>query len=420
MKTFSLMSALICVLLVSSAADAAEKPLFGPKKFDVLERYGKANVYQETFAASEEVYLIKVQNGDGSVKPSDWVQLSINGAPVLPNDKYAYPFVAVFVKLQKENTFELNLRDDRPSGFRRPPPIPKSVFISIVPAPNKTIQGAFGVPFWEGLKDQLGLIGQIKGRDSAGLAVSAVDLRTGTDARAAAMRKLTELKDASAQPFMLAVFVDPREKADVRGEAALGLGLLGDASSAPALMRGVLDPEEKVRLGSARALSFFKEEETADALRKTLETLDLMRRDAVIRTISDSGWKPVGVMMELAESSQASSANMAIRILGSMGERRVGDLLLKLLENPGPKSVPAIITALGEIKEMRAVEPLLALARDPAKRAGMEAELGAALADLGDQRAVGPIEEMIKKAQTRLVYDRLRAAYQKLTGKEYK
>ena len=66
------------------------------------------------------------------------------------------------------------------------------------------------------------------------------------------------------------------------------------------------------------------------------------------------------------------------------------------------------------------MEPLLKIANDPERRKGKQAELGEALANLGDQRAAEPIADMIKKADTRGSWDRLRAAYKKLTGKDFK
>ena len=407
-------------MLSSGAAQAVDQPLFGPMKYDVKERYGKDNIYKESFKASEGIYLIKVQNGDKPSERSDWTEFSVNGEKILLNDKYEHPFIACFVKLRKENTFELVLRDDKPSGFKRPPPVPKFAYISVMPTTVKTVQGAFGLASWEGLKDFLGIVQKIANPQGFPLALSSVDFRNTADARADAMRKLTELKDANAQDFLLMAFNDTREKPQVRGEAALGLGLLGDARNVNALMRGVLDSEEKVRLGSARALSFYKEEDTREAVTKTLQSLDSIRRDALIRTIADSGWKPVGAIMGLAEATDPFIANTAVALLGSMGDPRVGDLLLKLFESPGQKDEKLIITALGQIKEKRAIEPLLRMAADPAQRAGKEVELAAALANLGDQRAADPIAGMIKKAQTRVVYNQLRDAYKKLTGNEFK
>jgi len=79
-----------------------------------------------------------------------------------------------------------------------------------------------------------------------------------------------------------------------------------------------------------------------------------------------------------------------------------------------------IICALGDTKDPRAVEPLLKIAGNPELRKGKQAEVGEALANLGDQRAAEPLADMIKIADSRASWERLRAAYKKLTGKDFK
>jgi HEAT repeat protein len=185
-------------------------------------------------------------------------------------------------------------------------------------------------------------------------------------------------------------------------------------------MPGILDPEEKVSIGSARALSFFKEEDTQGPLLKTLERLDSMRKDAAINAIVSAGWKPVGTILKLAESGDPHVANTATKLLGGMQDTRATDLLLKLLAEPGPRDQNVIISALGDTKDPRVIEPLLKIANNPEQRKGKQAELGEALANLGDQRAVEPIADMLKKADSRESWERLRAAYKKLTGKDFK
>jgi HEAT repeat protein len=124
--------------------------------------------------------------------------------------------------------------------------------------------------------------------------------------------------------------------------------------------------------------------------------------------------------VKLAESTDHQVANTATKLLGGMQEPRATDLLLKLLDQPGSRDQSVIVSALGDTKDPRAVEPLLKIASDPERRKGKQAELGEALANLGDQRAAGPITDMIKKADSRVSWERLRAAYKKLTGKDYK
>jgi HEAT repeat protein len=185
-------------------------------------------------------------------------------------------------------------------------------------------------------------------------------------------------------------------------------------------MPGILDPEEKVSIGSARALSFYREEDTQEHLLKALERLDSMRKDAAINAIVSAGWKPVGTILKLAETGDPHVASTATKLLGGMQDPRATDLLLKLLADPGPRDQNVIISALGTTKDPRATEALLKIANDPEKRKGKQVELGEALANLGDQRAAEPIADMIKKADSRTSWERLRTAYKKLTGKEFK
>jgi len=66
-----------------SISGAADEAIFGPVKYDVKERYGKANQYAGTFAASEGLYLIKLQNGEKPQERSEWIELTLNGSLVL-------------------------------------------------------------------------------------------------------------------------------------------------------------------------------------------------------------------------------------------------------------------------------------------------------------------------------------------------
>lgn len=233
------------------------------------------------------------------------------------------------------------------------------------------------------------------------LALSAASLQNDVAIRSDAMRKLSDLKERSAQDYLLSIYGDVNCVQDVRGEAALALGILGDKAVIPVLIPGVLDPENKVSIGSVRALSFYKEEDTQGDLIKMLERLDFMRKDAAIKAIVSAGWKPVGTIVKLTESNDPQVANTATKLLGGMQDPRATELLLKLLDQPGPRDQTVIISALGDTKDPRAVEPLLKIAGNPELRKGKQAELGEALASLGDQRAAEPLADMIKKADSR-------------------
>jgi HEAT repeat protein len=412
---------LMVVLFAFTVSGAEpEKTIFGPERYDVKERYGRNNVYKAGFKAAEGRYLIRLQNGSRPPERSDFIEFTLNGQKLLREGAYPYGFVATVANLQKENSFEIVLRDAAPSGFKRPPLPPRFVVVTVMPFTGKLPNGAYGVNAWDGLKDITGNLEKITNPESASLAVTAINLQNDAPARAEAIRKLSDRKDAATLAFITAVFHDIQGSSDVRGEAALALGLLGDKSSIPSLMKGVLDPEEKVRLGSARALSFYPEEDTGEPLANMLGRLDVMRRDAVIRAIVEAGWKPVATLLELAEANDPQVSRTAISLLGTTGDPRAAELLLRLFQDPGRRDLRAIISALGQTQDSRAIEPIVRMAKDPVKRAGSEAELGAALADLGDVKSSVLIAEMIRKTESRQAQQRLRDAYKKLTGKEYR
>ena len=223
----------------------------------------------------------------------------------------------------------------------------------------------------------------------------------------------------ASQDFLLRLFRDVLDRSEVRAEAALALGAYRDKKYIPLFINEVLNPDELIRTASARALSFYPEEDTRKPLTEKIKTLDRMRRTAFMRALADTGWKPVGTLIDLAESDDPHVANTAISIMGGLQDPRAVDLLLTLLDDPGPRDSKVIITALGESRDARAVEPLLKLAQDREKRAGNEIELADALANLGDERGADAIASMIKKAKTPIADLRLRAAYKKLMGKDY-
>jgi HEAT repeat protein len=401
-------------------AAAEEKVIFGPVTYDVKERYGLDNVYSGSFSATDGLYLIRMQLGSKTPERPEYLELTVNGQKVLPDDLYEFSYIACIVRLQKDNSFEIRVKDAKPTGFKRPPLPPRFAIMSVLPYTGKLPEGSFGLAAWEGLNELATMLQKIPNPASAALAAASVSVRNDLAARAQAMRGLSDNKEMSALPFISAVFSNSAHNGDVRGEAAIALGMLGARESIPMLVNGLLDSEEKPRLASARALSFFKEEDTREPLIKLLERLDTMRRDAVISAIVTAGWKPVSALMTLAQSQDAHVSHNALAILGTTRDPRATDLLLKLLKDPGQRDLRRIISALGDTHDARAVDPLLAVANDPALRAGRELELGEALSNLGDQRAASVIAGMIKRVDTRSDRVQLQQAYKRLTGKDFK
>ena len=412
--------AAVCAVAVA-ATGAADQAIHGPVTYEVKERYGKLNEYRGTIAASDSLYLLRLQLGEKPAEMPDYLEFSVNGSTLVPDGQYPYRFIACFVKLQKETTYRLVLRDDAPSGFRRPPITPKNVILEImlVPPGMTHLQGVFGLMNWDALKDYSGLFAKIRNPAAAALAMEAASLQLTPTARADAMRRLADLKERSAEEYLIRMFGDYRAPIDVRAEAVIAIGLLGDKQRIPLLMNGIIEPDEKISTAAARALSFYPEEDTRAPLTEVLMRLDTIRKPAVIRSIINGGWRPVTTVMSLAETEDAVVFSTAVGLLGEMRDPVATQYLLKLLAEPGKRDVRQIIMALGATKDPRAAEALLALAGDPAKRRGSEAELGEALAGLGEQRAAGPIADMIKQAADPFVQGRLMAAYRTLTGNDY-
>jgi HEAT repeat protein len=418
MRKRSVIFILAMTLFCSMAAMAAEKDLFGPETFEVKERYGKENKYTRSFGASDDLYLVKVQNGEQLTGRVDWLELTINGEKILREDKYGFTFLASFVKLGKENTLEVNVKDDKPSGFRRPPLPPRSVIITVVPVSVRVGTGSLGVMAWDQLKSLTTAIQKIKTPGGGALAFAAANLQNDISVRTAAMRKLSDLKDQSTLDFFRFMYNNFLDRSEVCGEAALAIGVLQDMSFIPVLMHGVLDPDEKIRVPSARALSFYPEADTAKPLSEALTKLDAVRAAAVIRSIASADWKPVSTLIDLAQGTDVTVSSTAVEVLGTTRDPRAVDLLLKFLETPGKRDVRTIILALGESRDLRALAPLLKIGQDPAKRKGLEGALGTAFAALGDPRGIAPIQEMLKTPLTKSEFDRLAEAYKKLREKE--
>jgi HEAT repeat protein len=404
-----------------AAASTQDQPVHGPVVYEVRERLGKPNRYSGAVTAGDAVYLIKLQLGEGAARRPDYLELSVNGAVVVREDRYPYRFIAGFVRLKKDTTYELSIRDEVPASYRRPPPTPKNVTLTILPVAGnmKHLQGAFGIPAWESLDDLGDRFLQIQDPAVRALAMDAASLHLTTSARMTAMRSLAERREKQAEAFLARMFTDFLAPTDMRAEAAIGLGLLGEKRSIPLLMSGILDPEQQVSFAAARALSFYPEADTQAPLTEVLQRLDPIRQSAAIRTIVSGGWKPIATIMSLAGHDDPKVFATAVGILGGMRDPRATEYLLGLLADPGPHDVRPVISALGDTQDPRATEALLAFGGDAAKRRGAEAELGEALADLGDQRAAVLIADMITKASQLSVKARLQASYRKLTGNYY-
>lgn len=405
------------LLFTGIGTGAAAQEIFGPVKYDVKDRYGKLNHYTAKVPAKDGVYVIKLQIGATAGEKPDWMDFSVNGVKVLRSDKYAYSFVAVFVPLKSENTLDLVMRDEYPSGLKRPPLGPRNVTVSVLPAPAKSafMRTAMGLSDWNSLGTVIGLFSRLSAQ-SAQFALDAVNCEYEMPRRLDSLRKLSGLREKAAEDVLEWIYVDPIMSPQLRGAAAIALGGIQDKRLVPLFMRGLLDPEIEVGIASASALALYPEADTQELLSKTLGQLDSLRKDAAIQTITKGGWKPVSSMTALVESPDPQTAELALAVLGGMQDRRATEYLLASLADPARGHKGGVIQALGATKDPRAVDALLAFAADKAKRKGLEADLAEALSRLGDKRAAGPIEAMAKDVTSSYQLGRMQAAYDRLTG----
>jgi HEAT repeat protein len=306
----------------------------------------------------------------------------------------------------------------------KPPKPPARVtIVSVLPVPLTWLSdGIYGVG--TGTTDQLGILDsalqKMKNTESFPAALRVINLKNDLPLRAEAMRRFADRKDAASRDFLSFLLDDRFLSPEIKGEVAAALGALHDKGAIERLVAGLLDEEEKIRVGSARGLSFFAEEEAREPLIKTLQSLDPTRWEQTLFAVSKGGLKHVDTFIKLAESPDSVVQNIGLLLLGDTRSPRAVEYLTKLIKEPGKRERNAIIKALGATKSPSALEPLSELARDASARAGVEMELAKTLASLGDQKAAPLIGAMIDAASPGKIRKEMRAAYRQLTGKNYK
>lgn len=413
MNTIMIIPVMLAVFAAGvPGVDAA--PVFGPVKYEVKQRYGKENRSQASFRTAGGLYVIRVQNGTKRSERPDILEVRVNGTELIGPEQGGYSVLACFLHLEKENTVEINLMDQKPSGMKRPPVNHKFVVISVEPVSTRFPEGVYGLDRWERLKDLQEAIRQVQDDAPRAQAIAAVDLRRTETVRIEAVRTLGERKNPQTKNLFLLLYQDLSAAPAVRAEAAISLGMLGDTAMVPLLADGLIQSNNTVREGAARALSFYPEEATRQQLSERLERVDSLRKTAIIRAIVTAGWKPYATIEELAVSPDDYVAAVAIELLGNMKEQRATDRLFAMLRKPDKRNKGDIIRALGASGDARVLEALLEIAKDPKKREGLETSLATAFVLLGDRQAGPVIEEMADTIDDVNVLLKLRDAHWKL------
>ncbi|HNR93059.1 MAG TPA: HEAT repeat domain-containing protein [Kiritimatiellia bacterium] len=111
-------------------------------------------------------------------------------------------------------------------------------------------------------------------------------------------------------------------------------------------------------------------------------------RDAQ-RDILQIGSRAVPFLLEMADGRREGNAEAAISVLGKMGDARVGEPLIRLLQtSPDDKVRKASAEALGRLGETRAVDALMAAASHSEKYLNNRYAAIKALGQIKDPRAV--------------------------------
>ncbi|OQA19346.1 MAG: Phycocyanobilin lyase subunit alpha [bacterium ADurb.Bin363] len=123
-------------------------------------------------------------------------------------------------------------------------------------------------------------------------------------------------------------------------------------------------------------------------------------RNAAIRALTDLG--PVAssfILKELNESKDEKTKDALVGILGEIGDEQSAVTLLELLPREKASIKASIAAALGKIKCRDAVEPLLHILRDKSGGRQVVENAIVALGEIGDDRAVVPLIELMKEGQ---------------------
>mgnify|MGYP003433339446 CR=1 FL=1 len=116
MKAVNILVILFVAVIAAPLSWAAdEKPVFGPKTYEVRERFGLENRSSDVVKVREGRYMLKLQNGTVPLERPDFLEVMVNGEKVLQENPYLHAVIACYVTLKKENTLTVMVRDAKPS-----------------------------------------------------------------------------------------------------------------------------------------------------------------------------------------------------------------------------------------------------------------------------------------------------------------
>jgi len=193
---------------------------------------------------------------------------------------------------------------------------------------------------------------------------------------------------------LIEILSDKTEDLRLRKLSATSLGLIGDTRAEDLLIFTALDKNEnsKVRTASINALGHIK---TSKAV------------DTAIYSLGDESW-----------SVQIASANVLSKFTDDKVVQALNDQLIIFIDNENSDVkdavVESIINSLSEIKSPNSVPALIEVLKG--KDNLYSALAGKALGEIGDKRALLPIEDALKNAIDPFEIRLLSEAQNKLSG----
>ncbi len=142
--------------------------------------------------------------------------------------------------------------------------------------------------------------------------------------------------------------------------AAAALGEIGDTRAIEPLRESFKNDEENgVRIAAALALMRFGEEEASAVMEKALTGNDADARGHALSVLKDSpDRKAIPWLRKLLDSEVRITA---AEVLVKLGDRSPADMLMKEVKKGGLESCGPAVALLGDLKEERAIGPLIDL-----------------------------------------------------------
>jgi len=220
---------------------------------------------------------------------------------------------------------------------------------------------------------------------------------------------LGQLNDLRAVPPLINALGD--DHFAVRGQAAIGLGALGDPASATALIEVLkTDDEAWVRKEAAKALGKIRHEKTTPALVEALKDKRWKVRLAAATSLGTVGGATsvdslVTVLDNALEAKEVREA--ALASLTQLREHiDAGTQVMTLKRDPDRTKRSRAARLLGVIAGPLAVDALLDGLKDD--EISVRLTVIETLEKLGDPRAVGPLETLLRHEEDQLVARRAR------------